>query len=76
VRLEKVQPLRHNIRLWLDEEEETHRRTLWQRLIKAIKVDPIPNGRSFPHRVGKIWPSNYLKRAQVKDFRSLGPPQK
>jgi len=36
--------LRHNILLWLDEKGEKHRRMLWQRLIKAIRVYPIPNG--------------------------------
>jgi len=36
--------LRHNILLWLDEKGETHRRMLWQRFVKIIRVYPIPNG--------------------------------
>jgi len=44
VRLEKVQPLRHNILWWLDEKGETHRRMLWHGSIKAIGVYPIFNG--------------------------------
>jgi len=44
VRLEKVWPLMHNILLWLDEQGKTHRRMLWKRLNKVIKVYRIRNG--------------------------------
>jgi hypothetical protein len=36
--------LRHNILLWLDERGKAHRRMLWKRVNKGIKVYRIPNG--------------------------------
>ena len=39
--------MRDNILLWLDEQGKTHRRMLWKRLNKVIKVYPIPNGTPY-----------------------------